>query len=60
MVCFKVLPMWYSASFFSFIRPTFLEKKPDKWRQIYKQARGTFYTSKDMCFQYNVLRSKYY
>ena len=46
----KVLLIWSSMPIFSFTGYTLTElfRKPDNWRQIYKQTSSTFYTSKDV------------
>ena len=46
----KVLFLWSSMPSFSFIGYTLtkLFRKPDNWRQIYKQTSSTFYTSNDV------------
>ena len=46
----KLLFMWSSMPIFSFIGYTLtgLFRKPDNWRQIYKQTSSTFYTSNDV------------
>ena len=53
----KVLFMWLSIPIFSFIRDTLTElfRKPDNWRQIYKQTSSTFYTSIDVSRRKNNL-----
>ena len=42
---------------FSFIGYTLTElfRKPDKWRQIYKQTNSTFYTSSDVSRRKNLV-----
>ena len=42
--------IWWSMSIFSFVRYTRTElvRKPDNWRQIYKQTSSTFYASNDV------------
>ena len=51
----KVLFMWSSMPIFSFIGYTLTElfRKPDNWRQIYKQTGSTFYTSNDVSSRKN-------
>ena len=46
----KVLLMWSSMPIFSFLGYTLTDlfRKPDNWRQIYKQTSSTFYTSNDV------------
>ena len=46
----KVLFMWSSMPIFSFVGYTLTElfRKPDNWRQIYKQTSSTLYTSNNM------------
>ena len=39
---------------------TELFEKTDNWRQVYKQTNSTFYTSKGVCHQNNLLRRKKY
>ena len=50
----KVLFRWYSMPIFSFIGYTLTElfRKPDNWRQIYKQTSSTFNTSNDMSLKH--------
>ena len=52
----KVLFLWSSMPSFSFIGYTLTElfRKPDNWRQIYKQTSSTFYTSNDVSRRKNV------
>ena len=44
----KLLFVWYNMPIFNFTGYTLTElfRKPDNWRQIYKQTSSTFYTSK--------------
>ena len=46
----KVLFMWSSMPISSFIGNTLTDlfRKPDNWRQIYKQTSSSFYTSNDV------------
>ena len=46
----EVLFMWSSMPLFSFIGYILTElfRKPDNWRQTYKQMSSTFYTSNDV------------
>ena len=46
----KVLFIWSSMPIFSLIRYTMTElfRKPDNWRQIYKQTSSAFCTSDDV------------
>ena len=53
----KILFLWSSMTSFSFIGYTLTElfRKPDNWRQIYKQTSSTFYTSNDVSRRKNLL-----
>ena len=53
----KVLFMWSDMPIFSFIGYILTElfRKPDNWRQIYKQTSSTFYTSNDVSRRKNLL-----
>ena len=52
-VFWKVLFMWSSMPIFNFIEYTLTElfRKPDNWRQIYKQTSSTFYCIYQMICQ---------